>query len=162
MDKGMEIIDPESIEQLIFVIRGQKVMLDRGLAVLYGVRTKVLNQAVKRNEKRFPPDFMFQITKEEKDELVTNCDRFQKLKHSTVLPRVFTEQGVAGEGQVFPLVPMLQRRNVYGTRLQKDVGAVSTEPIGPPSSLLGCVLGSCFKPYGIAGSLEIEVGGSGG
>ncbi|SPD73303.1 hypothetical protein PITCH_A180005 [uncultured Desulfobacterium sp.] len=95
MDKGMEIIDLESIEQLILMIRGQKVMLDRELSVLYGVRTKLLNQAVKRNEKRFPSDFMFQITKEEKDELVTNCDLFQKLKHSNVLPRVFTEQGVA-------------------------------------------------------------------
>jgi membrane-associated protease RseP (regulator of RpoE activity) len=55
----------------------------------------VLNQAVKRNERRFPPDFMFRLTEEEKHELVTNCDRFKKLKHSTVLPHAFTEQGVA-------------------------------------------------------------------
>ena len=95
MVKGLEIITSESIEQRILLIRSKKVMLDRDLAALYGVETKVLNQAVKRNEKRFPPDFIFQLTKEEKVELVTNCDRFQKLKHSTVLPRAFTEQGVA-------------------------------------------------------------------
>ena len=56
---------------------------------------QALNQAVKRNERRFPPDFMFQLTKKEKDELVTNCDRFERLKHSSALPRAFTEQGVA-------------------------------------------------------------------
>lgn len=57
--------------------------------------TKALNQAVKRNQKRFPSDFMFPLTKEERDQLVTNCDRFRRLKHSVVLPHAFTEQGVA-------------------------------------------------------------------
>jgi hypothetical protein len=85
----------KGIERIIFVIRGQKVILDRDLADLYAVTTKALNQAVKRNERRFPPDFMFRLTKEEKKELVTNCDRFQKLKHSSALPSAFTEQGVA-------------------------------------------------------------------
>jgi hypothetical protein len=70
-------------------------MLDADLAVLYSVPTKALNQAVKRHERRFPRDFMFRLTKEEKDELVTNCDRFERLKHSSALPRAFTEQGVA-------------------------------------------------------------------
>jgi hypothetical protein len=70
-------------------------MLDADLADLYGVPTKVLNQAVKRNGCRFPPDFMFRLTKAEKNELVTNCDRFQRLKHSSVFPGAFTEQGVA-------------------------------------------------------------------
>lgn len=79
----------------ILMVRGKKIILDRDLAELYGVSTKVLNQAVKRNKDRFPDDFMFQITREEKQELVTNCDRFDKLKHSTSLPYVFTEQGVA-------------------------------------------------------------------
>jgi thiamine biosynthesis lipoprotein ApbE len=69
-------------------------MLDRDLAELYRVETKVLNQAVKRNIKRFPSDFMFQLTQKEKDELVTNCDRFNRLKHSTARPYAFTEQGV--------------------------------------------------------------------
>ena len=58
-------------------------------------QTAVLNQAVKRNERRFPSDFMFRLTKEEKKGLVTNCDRLARLKHSSALPSVFTEQGVA-------------------------------------------------------------------
>ena len=90
-----ELILHEAIEQKIFNIRGQKVMLDRDLARLYGVATKVLNQAVKRNMKRFPEDFMFKLTRSEKNELVTNCDRFKTLKHSTVTPYAFTEQGVS-------------------------------------------------------------------
>jgi len=57
--------------------RGQKVILDRDLAELYGVPTKVFNQAVKRNVERFPERFMFQVNEQEKDELVTNCDRFK-------------------------------------------------------------------------------------
>lgn len=75
-----EIVSPTAIEQKIFLIRGQKVIMDRDLAHLYEVSTKVLNQAVKRNEQRFPNDFMFQLTEVEKDELVTNCDRFGRLK----------------------------------------------------------------------------------
>jgi ORF6N domain len=73
----------------------EKVMIDRDLAGLYGVTTKVLNQAVKRNQRRFPDDFMFTLTAEEKHQLVTNCDRFKPLKHSSASPRAFTEQGVA-------------------------------------------------------------------
>lgn len=76
-------------------IRGQQVLVDRDLAMLYQVETKVLNQAVKRNIERFPERFRFQLTKEETIELVTNCDRFKLLKHSSVCPYVFTEQGVA-------------------------------------------------------------------
>lgn len=66
------------IQSKIFEIRGQKVMLDFDLAELYGVQTKVLKQAVKRNIERFPNDFRFTLTKEEYDELVTNCDQFPK------------------------------------------------------------------------------------
>ena len=90
-----EIIPVESIVSKIIFLRGEKVLLDRDLAELYEVSTKALNQAVKRNERRFPADFMFRLTKKEKEELVTNCDRFQPLKHSSSLPRAFTEQGVA-------------------------------------------------------------------
>lgn len=89
------IVPTEIIEQRIFLIRGEKVMVDRDLAELYQVQTKVLNQSVKRNLDRFPPNFMFQLSEKERDELVTNCDRFERLKHSTSLPFVFTEQGVA-------------------------------------------------------------------
>lgn len=84
-----------AIENMIFNVRGQQVMLDRDLAQLYGVETKVLNQAVKRNLERFPERFRFQLTEKEADKLVTNCDRLQNLRHSSVLPFVFTEQGVA-------------------------------------------------------------------
>ena len=85
----------EKIENKIFQIRGKKVMLDRDLAMLYGVPTKVLNQAVKRNIRRFPEDFMLQLTEIEKKEVVTNCDHLASLKFSPQLPYAFTEQGVA-------------------------------------------------------------------
>jgi len=88
-----EMIPQEVIENKILLIRGKKVMLDRDLAELYGVETKRLNEQVKRNQERFPDDFMFQLTKEEKGKLVANCDRFKILKHSTSLPYVFTEHG---------------------------------------------------------------------
>jgi len=83
----------EVIESKILIIRGYKVMIDRDLAIFYGVSTKRLNEQVKRNAKKFPKEFMFQLTKAEKDELVANCDRFKTLKHSTVLPNAFTEHG---------------------------------------------------------------------
>jgi ORF6N domain-containing protein len=89
------IIPVERIEQKILLIRGQKVILDADLAELYGVRTKTLNQAVRRNRDRFPPDFMFPLTKREKREVVTVCDHLRRLRFSPVLPRAFIEQGVA-------------------------------------------------------------------
>lgn len=88
-----EIIPVEIIEKKIFLMRGQKVIIDRDLAELYGVATKRLNEQVKRNKERFPVDFMFQLTISEKAELVANCDRFKSLKHSTSLPYAFTEHG---------------------------------------------------------------------
>lgn len=81
------------IEGMIFLIRGQKIMLDADLARVYGVSTKRLNQQVGRNLDRFPPDFMFQLNQSEKDELVANCNRFKNLKHSSTLPYAFTEHG---------------------------------------------------------------------
>jgi hypothetical protein len=95
MNVKSAMIPADIIEKAIFFIRNQRVMLDTDLAALYGVQTKVLNQAVKRNERRFPSDFVFFLTKEEKDELVTNCDRLKRMRHSSALPRAFTEQGVA-------------------------------------------------------------------
>ena len=64
------------------MIRGKKVILDADLAALYGVPTKVLNQAVNRNITRFPADFMFQLTNEEKQQVVTDCDHLERLKFS--------------------------------------------------------------------------------
>ena len=89
------LINEDTIKNKIFTIRGLQVMLDKDLAELYEVETKVFNQAVKRNENRFPIDFRFQLTTMEKNELVTNCDRFNNLKHSTSNPYAFTEQGIS-------------------------------------------------------------------
>ena len=89
-----ELIVQGEISSHILTLCGRQVMIDRDLAKLYNVETKVLNQAVKRNLKRFPNDFMFLLNANEKNELVTNCDRFEKLKHSTAMPHAFTEQGI--------------------------------------------------------------------
>jgi len=94
-DKLPLIVENREIQDMIYTIRGKQVMVDRDLAELYHVETKVLNQAVKRNINRFPVEFRFQLDDEEKTELVTNCDRFETLKHSTSSPYVFTEQGIA-------------------------------------------------------------------
>ena len=83
------------IAKLIVVVRGQQVLIDRDIAMLYKVETKVLNQKVKRNVARFPERFRFQLTKQEMKELVTNCDRFESLKHSSSAPYAFTEQGIS-------------------------------------------------------------------
>lgn len=85
----------QAVHEMIFVLRNQKVMLDRDLAQLYGVSTKRLNEQVKRNIKRFPPDFMFRLTAAELEQLVAKCDRLKALKHSSVTPHAFTEHGVA-------------------------------------------------------------------
>ncbi|PIW98193.1 MAG: DNA-binding protein [Ignavibacteria bacterium CG_4_8_14_3_um_filter_37_9] len=89
------VYDSASLQQKIFTIRGEQVMVDRDLAELYQVLTKRLNEQVKRNIERFPEIFRFQLSDYEKHELVANCDRFENLKHSSVNPYVFTEQGVA-------------------------------------------------------------------
>ena len=90
-----KLVPVEVVSEKIFLIRGQKVMIDADLALLYQVTTKALNQAIKRNKNRFPGDFMFQLTKDEKNEVVTNCDHLQALRFSYRLPYVFTEHGVA-------------------------------------------------------------------
>jgi hypothetical protein len=87
------IVPTERVERAILVIRGQKVMLDVDLAVLYGVPTRTLNQAVKRNKDRFPSDFMFCLSRRERQEVITKCDHLQKLKFSPALPHAFTEHG---------------------------------------------------------------------
>ena len=89
------IIPVESIASKIVFLRNEKVMLDRDLAVLYGVETKVLKQAVRRNLKRFPDDFMFELTKEEKQSLRSQNVTLKRGQHSKYLPFAFTEQGVA-------------------------------------------------------------------
>ena len=93
-------IPTESVANRILLIRGAKVMLDADLAELYGVPTKALNQAVKRNAERFPADFMFQLSSAEKEEVVTNCDHLARLKFSRTLPYAFTEHGALMLGNV--------------------------------------------------------------
>ncbi|MCX5829163.1 MAG: ORF6N domain-containing protein [Deltaproteobacteria bacterium] len=93
MDSKQLIIPNEMIERSIILLRGQKVMLDADLAILYGVTTKRLNEQVKRNFNRFPTDFMFQLTQEEKGEVVANRDHLKNLKFSHALPYAFTEHG---------------------------------------------------------------------
>lgn len=85
----------ESIENLILNIRGKQVMLDRDLARLYGVETKRLNEAVKRNLERFPERFMFQLIDDEKNKVVAICDHLKDLRFSYQNPYAFTEQGVS-------------------------------------------------------------------
>jgi hypothetical protein len=83
------------IQSKIYELRGRRVMFDFDLAGLYEVPTKALKQTVRRNAKRFPDDFMFELTKSEWQELVTNCDRFPAtVKHSSAPPFAFTEHGV--------------------------------------------------------------------
>lgn len=93
--KNLVLTESQTIQNKIYTIRDKQVIIDRDLAFLYGVETKALNQAVKRNEARFPSDFRFQLDDSEKDELVTICDHFKTLKHSSVNPYAFTEQGVS-------------------------------------------------------------------
>ena len=88
-------LDTTGIEQLIWTVRGQQIIIDRDLAVLYGVETKRLNEQVRRNIERFPERFRFQLSKEEMNELVAICDRFKMLKHSSSAPYAFTEQGIS-------------------------------------------------------------------
>ena len=81
------------IANRILLIRGCRVMLDADLANVYGVATKRLNEQVKRNQRRFPPKYMFQLTAREKAEVVANCDHLAKIRFSPVLPYAFTEHG---------------------------------------------------------------------
>jgi phage regulator Rha-like protein len=101
MSKEIQIIESvvpisgEEIEHTILLVRGQKVMLDRDLARLYGVQTKILNKAVSRNLDRFPADFMFQLTPEEHDSLRFQFGTLKRGQHSKYRPFVFTQEGVA-------------------------------------------------------------------
>jgi len=95
MNKEITILEQENIANKIYTIRRVQVILDRDLAELYGVETKRLNEQVRRNIARFPEDFMYQLTENEKNELVAKCDHLKSLKFSYQMPHVFTEQGVA-------------------------------------------------------------------
>ena len=95
MRVGTGLVPVESIQAKIIVLRGEKVMLDRDLAELYGVETKNLKRAVRRNMGRFPADFMYQLTKLESDSLRSQFGTLKRGEHSKYHPMAFTEQGVA-------------------------------------------------------------------
>jgi hypothetical protein len=95
MNNQTSLLQPEQIEQAILLIRGQRVMLDRDLAALYGVTTGNLNKAVQRNPDRFPPDFMFQLTADEAEALRFQFGSLKRGQHFKYLPQVFTQEGVA-------------------------------------------------------------------
>jgi hypothetical protein len=98
MENNTALIPPERIGSAIRLVRGQKVLLDNDLAQLYGVETRVLNQAVKRNAERFPEDFMFQLSADEAEAWLRSRSQFVILKRGENLkyrPYAFTEQGVA-------------------------------------------------------------------
>ena len=87
------IIQEVKVRNAILFLRGKRVILDADLADFYGTSTKRLNEQVKRNPDRFPAEFMFQLTKKEKEYVVANCDHLRKLKFSQYLPYAFTEHG---------------------------------------------------------------------
>jgi hypothetical protein len=87
------VIRVGKIEERILLIRGDKVIMDADLAEFYGVSTKRLNEQMKRNRDRFPEDFVFQLTPEEKSEVVAKCDHLANMKYSSTLPHAFTEHG---------------------------------------------------------------------
>ena len=101
MPSKTSLIQSEQIEQAILLIRGQRVMLDRDLAALYGVETKNLNKAVRRNLDRFPADFMFQLTLDEAQACAASRFQFGTLKRGQnikYLPQVFTQEAKAANG----------------------------------------------------------------
>ena len=94
LDKSKITLSQHEIEKLIITVRGEQVLIDQDIARLYGVTTKALNQQAKRNSARFPSNFRFELTEEERDEVVTNCDHLKSLKFRPTLPFAFTEQGI--------------------------------------------------------------------
>jgi hypothetical protein len=93
MAKTNAVVKVGTIQNRILLIRGEKVIIDADLAEAYGVATRRLNEQVKRNIERFPQDFMFQLSADEKSEVIANCDHLEKLKFSKALPFAFTEHG---------------------------------------------------------------------
>lgn len=89
-----EIISTRDVQDLMVVVRGQEVLLDRDVALLYGVSTGRVNEAVKNNREKFPEGYLISLMDSEKEELIENFDRFKSMKHSPVPPTAFTERGL--------------------------------------------------------------------
>ena len=124
------LVPVERVQKAILFIRAEKVILDADWAALYGVSTKRLNEQVKRNRGRFPDDFMFQLTSEEKADVVANCDHLKRLKFSPKLPYAFSEHGtimaanVQGETSSSIVVNLIDSNNQ-----SYDVAAEDVRPV---------------------------------
>ncbi len=92
--RATPVVTTNDVESKMIVLRGQPVLIDADVAGLYGVQTKEVNQAVKNNPKKFPEGYIFELEKNEKEEVVKNFDRLNNLKFSTVMPIAFTERGL--------------------------------------------------------------------
>ena len=90
----MQVITQDQVQEKIITIRNQKIIIDSDVAELYGVETKRINEAVKNNPEKFPKGYLFILKSHEKNELVENFDRFEKLKHSSAPLKGFTEKGL--------------------------------------------------------------------
>ena len=94
MENELQVIREQEIEACLIELRGQKVLLDRDVAMLYGVETKRVNEAVRNNPDKFPEGYLVPLQVSEKQGLVENFDRFKTLKHATMEPKAFTEKGL--------------------------------------------------------------------
>lgn len=90
----MHLSISKNVEEKIITLRNQQIIIDTDVAELYGVQTKRINEAVKNNPDKFPEGYLIELVHHEKAELVENFDRFNALKHSTALPKAFTEKGL--------------------------------------------------------------------
>ncbi len=150
MSSNGVLIPAANVERRILSVRGQRVMLDADLATLYGVSTRVLNQAVKRNRDRFPGDFMFRLTEEEKAEVITVCDHLRPLRFSPSLPHAFTEHGaimlasilnspIAVQASVHVVRAFVRLREVLATHKDLARKLEDLEKGVPPRALRGWV-----------------------
>lgn len=132
-----KLASTDGIENVIYFIRGKRVILDTDLANLYGVKTKRLNEQVKRNLERFPLEFMFQLTEEEKLEVVAICDHLQKLKFFKTKPYAFTEHGalmvanvlknkqaISMSIEIIKAFIRLRQLMKYQTEMMKEMGMI--------------------------------------
>jgi hypothetical protein len=134
MEKPKSVVPAETIEKSIFMMRGQRVILDTDLAELYGVETRVLKQAVRRNRKRFPDDFMFELTRDEARSLRSQNVTLKRGQYSKYPPFAFTEQGVA----------------MFSSVLNSDRGEYSYyASICPIAGNDGSTQGACCQAEGI-------------
>jgi hypothetical protein len=128
MSGGVALVHADGLAGRILLLRGLRVMIDADLAELYGVTTAQLNQQVRRNQDRFPADFMFQLSSEERAEVITNCDHLRRLRFSPNLPYAFTEHGAV------MLASVLNSERAVETSVQISEGTSRRGPSPTPTS----------------------------